>query len=148
MFSPKPVMGNGTILVDAVTVDGRHIDPFTGKSPNFDLINAKSLGLTQIWCDYFNRMHLPGNSGYRDAMKEYIYRLPQRTGNPNDAIVSGDVFWVQDMNPKWNEKKSWKYEKQKLFSFENRKLVPAGTQRTPKPAETGEPAPPSPAPAE
>lgn len=119
MFSPNPVMDDGTIVVDAITIDGRHIDPFTQKEPDWNLGAAKSLALTQIWCDYYNRMHLPGNTGYRDAMKEYMYRLPQRTGNPNDVIVSGEVFWIQDMNPAWNQKVSTKFEKQSLFKFEN-----------------------------
>jgi hypothetical protein len=148
MFSPGPVIDDGTIVVDAVTIDGRHIDPFTREAPMFDIADAKSFGYNQIWCDYYNRMHLPANSAYREAMKEYMYRLPERTGNPDDAIVSGDVYWVQDMNPKWNEKKSWKYEKQKLFSFENRKLVPAGAPRAPKAEDSAEPAPPTPAPPE
>jgi hypothetical protein len=52
-------------------------------------------------------------------MKDYMYRLPQRTGNPKDAIVSGDVYWVKDMNPRWNETKSYGLDKSKLFSFEN-----------------------------
>lgn len=119
MFSPNPVMDDGTIVVDAITVDGRHVDPFTGKEPNWDLPGAKSLGYNQIWSDYYNRMHLSQNTGFRDAMKEYIYRLPERTGRKEDAIMSGDVYWVQDMNPKWREKSSFKYEKVKLFSFEN-----------------------------
>jgi hypothetical protein len=119
MFSPNPVMDDGTIVVDALTIDGRHVDPFWATTPNFDLIHAKSFGYNQIWSDYFNRMHLPGNSYYREAMKDYMYRLAERTGNPNDEIVSGDVYWVQDMNPKWNETSSWKEERNKLFSFEN-----------------------------
>jgi hypothetical protein len=119
MFSPNPVMEDGTIVVDAITVDGRHIDPFTGKEPFFDLINVKSLRLTQIWCDYFNRIQLPANSGYRDAMKEYMYRLPERTGRPDDAIISGDVYWVKALNPRWNETQKYGLEKNKLFSFEN-----------------------------
>ena len=118
MFSPNPVMDDGTIVVDAITVDGRHIDPFTGKEPYWDL-SAKSLALTQIWCDYFNRIQLPANTAYREAMKDYMYRLPQRTGHKEDAIVSGDVYWVKDNNPRWNETASYGYEKSKLFSFEN-----------------------------
>jgi hypothetical protein len=128
MFSPNPVMDDGTIVVDALTVDGRHIDPFTKKEPMFDLLHAKGLNLNQMWGDYYNRIHLPGNTGYREAMKDYMYRLPQRTGNPNDAIVSGDVYWVTDQNPKWGETQSFKEERQKLFSFENpaaKLLVPA-----------------------
>lgn len=122
MFSPNPVMDDGTIVVDAMTVDGRHIDPFTAKEPFWDLTSAKSLGLNQIWCDYYNRMQLSQNSPFREAMKEYMFRLPERTGRPEDAIVSGDVYWVQDLNPKWRETASYKYEKKKLFSFDNPKL--------------------------
>lgn len=33
--------------------------------------------------------------------------------------MSGEVWWLSDMNPKWGEIKSYKYEKNKLFSFEN-----------------------------
>jgi hypothetical protein len=117
MFSPNPVMDDGTIVVDALTVDGRHVDPFTGKEPYWEL--TQSLALTQIWCDYFNRIQLPANTLYRDAMKDYMYRLPQRTGNPGDAIVSGEVFWVKKMNPRWNDTKPYGYERAKLFSFDN-----------------------------
>jgi hypothetical protein len=117
MFSPNPVMDDGTIIVDAVTIDGRHVDPFWQKEPNFDLLNAKSFGYNQIWSDYFNRMHLAGNRGFRDAMVDYMRRLPERTGNPNDELVSGEVYWVKDMNPKWKTTKSWNQQRDLLFSF-------------------------------
>jgi hypothetical protein len=119
MFSPNPVMDDGTIVVDAKTIDGRSVDPFTGQPPNFDLPNAKSFGYNQIWSDYFNRMHLPANSSYREPMKDYMYRLPERTGRAEDAIVSGDVYWVKDVNPSFGRTDSTKFEKEKLFSFEN-----------------------------
>jgi hypothetical protein len=122
MFSPNPVMDDGTLIVDAITVDGRHINPFTGKAPDFDLLNAKSLRYNQMWCDYYSRIHTPGNNQYRDAMREYMLRLPERTGNPNDALVSGDVFWIQDMNPQWGSTKSWKFEQNKLFSFDSKRI--------------------------
>jgi hypothetical protein len=122
MFSPNPVMDDGTIVVDALTVDGRHVDPFTGKEPYWELDHP--LGLTQIWCDYFNRIQLPANTAYREAMKDYMYRLPQRSGHPGDAIVSGDVFWVKKMNPRWNETATYNYERAKLFSFESSAAQP------------------------
>jgi hypothetical protein len=118
MFSPNPVTDDGTIVVDAITVDGRHIDPFTAKDPYWD-VSTKSLGLTQIWCDYFNRIQLPANTQYRDAMKDYMYRLPRRTGHPGDAIVSGTVYWVKEMNPRWNEHQGYAYERAELFKFDN-----------------------------
>jgi hypothetical protein len=127
MFSPNPVTDDGTIVVDALTVDGRHIDPFTAKEPYWD-ISSKSLALSQIWCDYFNRIQLPANNGYREAMKDYMYRLPERTHHPNDAIVSGDVYWVKEMNPRWGEHTGYGYERAKLFSFENPAAQPRASR--------------------
>jgi len=137
MFSPNPVMEDGTIIVDAKTIDGRSIDPFTGKPPDFDLIHSQSLRYNQIWSDYFNRMHLPANSPYRDAMKEYIYRYPERTGRPEDAIVSGDVYWISDLNPPFGKTESYKLEKNKLFSFENPALRAQAQTAPPPPAPSG-----------
>jgi hypothetical protein len=131
MFSPNPVTDDGTIVVDAITVDGRHLDPFTRQAPAFDISQVKSFGYNQIWCDYYNRMHLPSNATYRDAMRDYMLRLPQRTGHPEDAIVSGDVYWVQDMNPLWNQTASFKPERVKLFSFESSSMKVAPTSRSP-----------------
>jgi hypothetical protein len=125
MFSPGPVMVDGTIVVDAVTVDGRHVDPFslhvepyTLRAPDFDLTHAQSLRTNQLWGDYFNRIQLPGYAGYRDAMRDYLLALPRRTGHPEDALVSADVFWVSDFNPRWGDTGSYGLEKTKLFSFD------------------------------
>ena len=59
-----------------------------------------------------------------------MLRLPKRTGRPEDTIVSGDVYWAHDWNPRWNQTNSYNLERQKLFSFEN----PALKQPTPDPA--------------
>jgi hypothetical protein len=117
MFSPNPVKDDGVIVCDAVTADGRHIDPYTGQPPNFDLQNARSYGYSQIWSDYFNRIHMSGNRAYRDATVEYLRRLHERTGNPNDRLVSGEVFWVRDTNPRWNTRKSYAQVNELLFTF-------------------------------
>jgi len=107
MFSPNPVMVDGTIVVDAVTVDGRHIDPLTYAPPDFDLINARSYGYNQIWSDYRNRIQADGARAYRQPMLDYMRRLPERTGNPHDALVSGEVWWVTDRNPRPNTRNPW-----------------------------------------
>lgn len=117
MFSPNPVMDDGTIVVDAVTADGRHVDPFWSTPPNFDLIHAKSFRYNQIWSDYFNRMHLSGNRAYQSAMLDYMRRLPERSGHPDDRLVSGEVYWVSDMSPKWGRRDSWNQKQELLFSF-------------------------------
>ena len=130
MFSPNPVMDDGTIVSDCVTVDGRRIDPFSTDAfrvaaplpPNMDLLHAKSFAYNQIWSDYYNRMHLPQNSSFRQPMKDYIFRLAERTGNPNDVCVKGAVYWVHDMNPRWRQHVSFGYNRDELFQFTNPSL--------------------------
>ena len=51
-------------------------------------------------------------------MKDYLLALPRRTGHPEDALVSGEVFWISDLNPPWGSTKSHGFEKLKLFSFD------------------------------
>ncbi|MBM4360018.1 MAG: HTTM domain-containing protein [Deltaproteobacteria bacterium] len=127
MFSPNPVMDDGTIVTECVTVDGRRIDPFSTDAfrvpaplpPDMDLLRAKSYRYNQIWSDYYNRMHLAQNSAFRQPMKDYIFRLPERTGNPNDACVKGAVYWVHDMNPRLRTTYSYSYGRDELFQFTN-----------------------------
>lgn len=120
MFSPNPVMDDGTIVVDAVTADGRHIDPFMGAPPNFDFKHAHSLRYNQIWSDYFARIHLGGNQAYRDAMVDYMRRYPDRTARAEDRLVEGSVYWLSDNNPRWGTHESWNEQKELLFTFEER----------------------------
>ena len=56
-----------------------------------------------------------------------MLRLPQRTGRKEDTIVSGDVYWLHDMSPKWGETASYGYERKKLFSFDNPAVKDRGT---------------------
>jgi hypothetical protein len=125
MFAPSPPLDDGTVVVDAITVDGRHVDPFSIhvapyslRAPDFDLLHAHSLRLDQIWGDYFSRVHAPAYAPYRAAMKDYLRALPQRTGRPEDALVSGEVFWICDRNPPWGSTQSYDLEKFRVFSFD------------------------------
>jgi hypothetical protein len=120
-----------------------------GKEPNFDLKSVKSFRLNQIWSDYLERMNRTGYSGYRDAMKEYILRYPERTGRREDTIVSGDVWWIRDWNPKWGTTESYGYEKKKILSFVNPRAQPQPDADRAPPAPSSpeeEPATPPPSP--
>ena len=127
MFAPDPIKDDGTVVVDAVTADGRHVDAITGKAPDFDLQNAKSFAYNQIWSDYYNRIRMPGNAQFRDALREYILRYAERTGRPEDEIVSGEVWWIEEQNPRFGDPKhkGYSFRKNKLFSFD-RERVTAG----------------------
>jgi hypothetical protein len=114
-FSPDAPAEDATLVVDAVTADGRHVDPFTGRAPTQGI---GILGLTQIWSDYFNRIRDSDHAREREPLVDYLLRYPERTGRPEDALVSGDVYWVEARIPRWRHTKHTNYKKRLVFSFE------------------------------
>ena len=110
MFAPNPITDDGSISVDARTIDGRSIDPFTGEAPDLDLTDSNGLGLGQIQQDYFNRIRLDRNAHYRQGLEEYLRQWHLRTGRPNDELVAFDVYWVRDQCPKVGESKPYANE--------------------------------------
>jgi hypothetical protein len=126
MWAPQPAMDGGTIVVDAITVDGRHVDPFSLhvapyalRAPDFDLLHARSLGHGQMWGMFLERAHEARSIELWEPMKAYLLALPRRTGHAEDALVSGDVYWVSDHAPRWGEREPYGLESEKLFSFED-----------------------------
>ncbi|HEY4119429.1 MAG TPA: HTTM domain-containing protein, partial [Byssovorax sp.] len=107
MFAPNPITDDGSITVDAVTIEGRHVDPFTDEKPELDLTKSDGLGLSQIRQDYFNRIRLDRNKHYRDGLRTWLLAYPERTGRREDEIVSFDVYWVRDMCPRPGGKKPY-----------------------------------------
>jgi hypothetical protein len=116
MFSPNPVMDDGIVVCDAQTADGRHIDPFTGRPPSFEL--GAAVQFNQIWQDYMNRIQLPANAAYRDALRAWIERYHVRTGNPADRIVAARVVWIHEMNPRIGATQGTDYQERELLEFD------------------------------
>ncbi|WP_437937224.1 hypothetical protein [Sorangium sp. So ce341] len=118
MFAPNPITEDGSISVDAITVDGRHVDPFTGLPPDLDLSDARGLGLGQIRQDYFNRIRLDRNKPFRKpGLQDYLLAYHERTGRPDDQIVAFDVYWVRDQCPKPGESAPYKNEAIPILSY-------------------------------
>ncbi len=99
MFAPEPPYDDGRVVVDARTVDGRKIDPFTHAEPDFDPYTPTGWGHEQFMCDYHNRIRFPGHAGNRPHLKDYLLRYHEWTGNPSDRIVAFDAWWVSDKSP-------------------------------------------------
>jgi hypothetical protein len=100
MFSPEAPKTDGTLVVDGVTVDGRHLDPLTGKEPDFEAPLHGPWFHSQLQCDWTLKISFDGNKGYRDELKRYLLnwqRIEKRP--PGDRIVSFDLYWVSNDAP-------------------------------------------------
>jgi hypothetical protein len=101
MFAPDAPTQDFNVVVDATTVDGRHVDPFsevaTPAHPKPGLTIPAGHGPSWLFYGYEN--HLPRRPAYYQALREWILRYPARTGHPNDEIVAFKVFSVEDDSP-------------------------------------------------
>lgn len=99
-FAPDAPKQDGTVVVDAVTADGRHIDPFTGKPPDFEAALHGPGGLGQLYSDYFQRINLDGLKRYRADLKHYLLTRHKLEGlPPGDRITSFEAWWVTNDSP-------------------------------------------------
>lgn len=117
MFAPNPISDDGSVSIDAITLDGRHIDPFTGEAPDLDLTDARGLGLGQIRQDYWNRIRLDRNTVFRQGLKEYLLHWHEETGHPEDELVAFDVFWLRDQCPLPGQTRPYKHEKIPILTY-------------------------------
>jgi Vitamin K-dependent gamma-carboxylase len=101
MFSPDAFTGDLNVAVDAVTSDGRHVDPFNeAANPKYPAPGASippAMGPNWLFYQYAGR--IVSWPVYNQAFQEWILRYPERTGRPADHIVSFKVFKVEDDSP-------------------------------------------------
>ncbi len=124
MFAPNPIREDGVMAVDAITVDGRHVDPFTGREPDLNLSDARGAGLDQIEQDYQNRIRLERNKVYRRELERWILRYPERTGRPEDEIVFFNVYWLVDQNPEPGSSTPFDHQRLCILSYKKRGARP------------------------
>ncbi len=101
MFAPDAPTTDANVYVDAVTADGRHVDPLSERaSPRHPAPGAaipERLDTDPFFCDYLTRVVNRGD--YHQALTEWILRYPERTGRPDDRIVAFEGFLVEQDSP-------------------------------------------------
>jgi hypothetical protein len=101
MFAPDVNKTDINLAVDAVTVTGRHVDPWNeAANPRYPMPGATippAMGPSWLFYQYVTR--LPWWSAYNQAFQEWIQRYPQRTGRKEDELVSLKVYKVEDDSP-------------------------------------------------
>jgi hypothetical protein len=101
MYAPDPPVGDMNIVVDAVTQDGRHVDPFNeaasplNRNPGHEI--PPRLGQDVLYYAYVLR--LPWTPEYFQAFEDWVLLYPRRTRRKEDSIVSFEAFVVEHDSP-------------------------------------------------
>ena len=119
MFASDAPMSDMTMVVDAVTLDGRHVDPYSEASsryarPGLDRVQTR-LDNNSFFFNY--SMRLPEQGSYNQAFIEWILRYPERTGRPQDQIVRFDAYTVEQDSPPPGETEPRNFRHKKFLSY-------------------------------
>jgi hypothetical protein len=113
MFAPDAPLDDGSLVVDAVTSAGRHIDPFTASPPDFEQIRRGVSPHSIALSDYFFAMRQPRHARYRRDLNRYFkaYRVP----GSQERLRSVDVWWVSYRAPARGSTQPGPLRKEKLW---------------------------------
>ncbi len=119
MFASDAPTSDMTMVVDAVTVDGRHVDPYSEVSsryarPGLDRVQTR-LDNNSFFFNYSQR--LPEQGAYNQAFIEWILRYPERTGRPQDQIVRFDAYTVEQDSPPPGQTEARNFRHNKFLSY-------------------------------
>jgi hypothetical protein len=97
MFAPEAPTDDGITLIDGITEQGAHIDPFTGSPPDFTLLDKGPLPHPIETCDYLFQIHFDFNEPYRRELQRYLehWRAPD-----GQRLVSFEAWWLARDTPK------------------------------------------------
>ncbi|MEY4579390.1 MAG: hypothetical protein RL701_4093 [Pseudomonadota bacterium] len=101
MFAPDAPQEDAMLVVDAITIDGRHVDPINELASRVADPKSRTipewLDQNDRWCDYTN--NIVGADMYHSALADFIRAYPRRTHRKQDEIKSFKVWLLEDRSP-------------------------------------------------
>jgi hypothetical protein len=119
LFSPDAPLSDETVYVDAVTRDGRHVDPYNEVGSRVATLPVDRvpvrLGHDSFWCDF--TLRIPDGAVFHQAFIEWILRYPERTGHPEDTIVRFEAFSLWQDSPAPGQSEPTNIRKQRFLQW-------------------------------
>ncbi len=102
LFAPEAPLSDEMVVVDAVTREGRRVDPYNEAGSRVaslpvDGAIPERLGHDSFFCDF--TLRIPDSGVFHQAFTEWILRYPERTGRPGDAIVKFEAYSIWQDSP-------------------------------------------------
>ncbi len=119
MFASDAPMSDESTVVEAITADGRRVDPYSEVAgripdPGTDEIPSR-LDNDSFFFNYSVR--IPDQPAYHQAFLEWILRYPQRTHRPGDRIVRFDAYRLENDSPPPGETTPRNVQKRIFLSY-------------------------------
>jgi hypothetical protein len=103
MFASEPSRVDSMIYVDAKTATGAHVDPYNEVASDEPFpageVVPRHLGQSQFFVMYSDRIGSEGYAAYRQAFADWLLAYPERTGHPEDCLLTYEVYLVTDRSP-------------------------------------------------
>jgi hypothetical protein len=116
MFAPDAPTEDGIGVVDAVTLGGRHVDPFTGREPDLDHALDGPVPHDLMVSDYLFAIQMEANQRYHRDLRSYLEEWHTRTGRErNERITQYKVYWVSHDSPPPGQTRPTNYKRRLIF---------------------------------
>jgi DCC1-like thiol-disulfide oxidoreductase len=101
MFAADAPTTDESVVVDAVTIDGRHVDPYSEVAGRYPAPGTSQIPPRLDNDSFFFNFsaRIPFKPEYFGAFQDWILAYDQRTGHPQDRIVRYDAYIVEDDSP-------------------------------------------------
>jgi hypothetical protein len=100
MLAPDAPTDDGAGVIDATTKGGRHVDPFTGSEPNFQVLERGPLAHGSIPANYLYQLRSDANRAYRYELARYLREWHEHDGRAEaDRIVDFEFWWLTRESP-------------------------------------------------
>jgi hypothetical protein len=123
MFTPDAPPEEFIIAVEAVTIDGRRVDPFheVASRPLPERLDAipRRLGQDQFFATYSLLCARKDLGAFYPALTRWILRHPDRTGRAEDRIERFDVVRIHHISPAPGSVRPTQVEREVLLRYPN-----------------------------
>jgi hypothetical protein len=126
MFAPDPPRDDGKIVVEGRTKDGRHFDPLSQGTPDYQLNPPGGFAMNQLWGDFHRRIWQQRFRAYWNGFRDYLRTHHEITGHPENELVAFEVYYVSELVPVPGERPT-PPKKEKLFSWGNMRRFEGAT---------------------
>jgi predicted DCC family thiol-disulfide oxidoreductase YuxK len=119
MFASDAPTTDESVVVDAVTADGRHVDPYSQVAGRYPAPGTSRIPPRLDNDSFFFNFsaRIPFKPEYFGAFQDWILAYPERTGRAQDRIVRFDAYIVEDDSPPPGETEPRNVRSRAFLSF-------------------------------